>query len=137
MPFRFSVCSIVVDSVLAAAIGGALRAHEEKKKAYPDLRGNGAASARRKGHRWPENRPLTSQYRRSMMEDCKDQWRGPWHSGTVIKCACRRMPRAMLGGAPIPEMEVVDHPGSTTFLMRHTSTIIAAFSRRARLAQTR
>lgn len=113
MQFRFSVCAIVVASVLAAAIGGA-RAHDEKK--YPDLRGQWRRVGPAEWTPAGQKPPLTSEYQAIYDAGLKDQLAGGHGTEPSYMCLPPGMPRAMLA---YTQMEVVVTQDTTYILIDH------------------
>jgi hypothetical protein len=113
MQFRFSVCAIVVASVLAAAIGG-VRAHDEKK--YPDLRGQWRRVGPAEWTPAGQKPPLTSEYQAIYDAGLKDQLAGGHGTEPSYMCLPPGMPRAMLA---YTQMEVVVTQDTTYILIDH------------------
>ena len=113
MQFRFSVCAIVVASVLAAAIGG-VRAHDEKK--YPDLRGQWRRVGPAEWTPAGQKPPLTSEYQAIYDAGLKDQLAGGHGTEPSYMCLPPGMPRAMLA---YTQMEVVVTRDTTYILIDH------------------
>ena len=113
MQFRFSVCAIVVASVLAAAIGG-VRAHDEKK--YPDLRGQWRRVGPAEWTPGGQKPPLTSEYQAIYDAGLKDQLAGGHGTEPSYMCLPPGMPRAMLA---YTQMEVVVAQDTTYILIDH------------------
>jgi len=113
MQFRFPVCTIVVASVLAAAIGGA-RAHDEKK--YPDLRGQWRRVGSAEWTPAGQKPPLTPEYQAIYDAGLKDQLAGGHGTEPSYMCLPPGMPRAMLA---YTQMEVVVTQDTTYVLIDH------------------
>jgi len=113
MQFRFSVCAIVVASVLAAAIGG-VRAHDEKK--YPDLRGQWRRVGSAEWTPAGQKPPLTPEYQAIYDAGLKDQLAGGHGTEPSYMCLPPGMPRAMLA---YTQMEVVVTQDTTYILIDH------------------
>ena len=113
MQFRFSVCAIVVASVLAAAIGG-VRAHDEKK--YPDLRGQWRRVGSAEWTPAGQKPPLTPEYQAIYDAGLKDQLAGGHGTEPSYMCLPPGMPRAMLA---YTQMEVVVTEDTTYVLIDH------------------